>query len=79
MPLQQSSIGPSQQIVSKQETETKLDVIKPSDSSEGYSQASDGEDSSKTCSAKGSEQQNESEVVGVLEGLIRGTSAILRE
>lgn len=40
---------------------------------------SDGEDSSKTCSAKGSEQQNESEVVGVLEGLIRGTSAILQE
>ena len=61
---QQSSIGPSQQIVSKQETETKIKVVKPSDSDEGHSQASHNEDSTKTCSAKETEQQKESEVVG---------------
>ena len=63
VPQQQSLTGPSQQTVSKQETETKIDVVKPSDSDEGNSQAS--EDSTKTCSAKGSEQQKESEAVSV--------------
>ena len=66
VPQQQSSIfiGPSQQIVSKQETEAKIKVVKPSDSDEGHSQASHNEDSTKTCSAKETEQQKESEVVG---------------
>lgn len=59
-------IGPSQQTVSKQETETKIEVVKPNDSDKSNSQVSNGEDSTKTCSAKGSEQQKESEVVGVL-------------
>lgn len=66
VPQQLSSIGPSQQTVSKQETETKIEVVKPSDSDKSNSQASNSEDSAKTCSAKGSEQQKESEVVGVL-------------
>lgn len=59
VPQQQSSIGPSQQIVSKQETESKLDVVKPSDSGEGKSQASKSKEDSKSCSV----QQNESQTV----------------
>ncbi|KAJ7360151.1 Putative E3 ubiquitin-protein ligase ubr7 [Desmophyllum pertusum] len=44
VPQQRSSIGPSQQVVSKQETGIKLDVVKPSDSGEGsHSQASNSE------------------------------------
>lgn len=62
VPQQQSSIGPSQQTVSKQETETKIEVVKPSDSDKSNSQVSNSEDSAKTCSVKGSEQQKESEV-----------------
>lgn len=59
-------IGPSQQTVSKQETETKIEVVKPSDSDKSNSRASNNEDSIKTDSAEGSEQQKESQVVGVL-------------
>ena len=66
VPQQQSSMGSSQQIVSKQDTETKIEVVKPSDCDESNSQASNSEDSTETCCTKGREQQKESEVVSVL-------------
>ena len=66
VPQQQSLIGPSQQTVSKHETETKVEVVKPSDSDKSNSEATNEDHSTKACSAKGSEQKKESEVVGVL-------------
>ena len=57
VPQQQYSIGLSQQIVSKQETESKLDVVKPNDSGEGKSQASNSKEDSKNCSVQQSESQ----------------------
>ncbi|KAL9953083.1 hypothetical protein ACROYT_G040443 [Oculina patagonica] len=62
VPQQQSSIGQSQQTVSKQETEeTKVDVVKPTDSGEDTSQASNSEDGRKNCSVEESEQQNKTQ------------------
>ena len=66
VPQQQSLMGPSQQIVSKQETVTKIEVVKPSDCDKSNSQASNSEDSTETCSTKGGEQPKESKVVSVL-------------
>lgn len=66
VPQQQSSIGQSQQTVSKQETEeTKVDVVKPTDSGEDTSQASNSEDGRKNCSVEESEQQNKTQAVSL--------------